>query len=143
MMFSLPSILNILSLLMLVFFIYSILGVFILHTVKDGEVLDDYTNFNNFGLAMMTLLRIATGEDWHLIMYDYMVEIPESPYYFISFVTITTFIMLNMFIMVIIQQFDEHHNNPESPVTLYKQHLKIFKKAWGTYSSMWMGWKIS
>jgi len=102
MMYSLPSILNILSLLLLVFFIYSILGVFILHTVKSGEVLDEYTNFNNFGMAMMTLLRIATGEDWHLIMHDYMTDIPESPYYFLSFVTITTFIMMNMFIMVII-----------------------------------------
>jgi hypothetical protein len=63
---------------------------------------NSYTNFNNFGQAMITLLRIATGEEWNLIMYDYFEEIPAAPYYFISFVTITTFIMLNMFIMVII-----------------------------------------
>jgi hypothetical protein len=57
---------------MLIFFIYSILGSFIFGTVKKGAILDDYTNFNNFGLAMLTLVRASTGEDWNKMMYDCM-----------------------------------------------------------------------
>ena len=29
-------------------------------------------NFTNFGMAMIILLRMATGEDWPTIMYDTM-----------------------------------------------------------------------
>jgi hypothetical protein len=57
---------------MLIFFIFAVLGVFIFGTITEGEVIDTYTNFNNFGFAMMMLLRVSTGEDWNRIMYDTM-----------------------------------------------------------------------
>jgi hypothetical protein len=68
--FSISSLLNVFCLLLLVFFIYAVLGVFIFHNIKSGEVIDDYTNFKNFGQAMMILFKVSTGEDWNLIMYD-------------------------------------------------------------------------
>jgi voltage-gated sodium channel len=103
MLYSLPSVLNVLSLLLLIFFIYAILGVFLFYRVTDGKAVDsEYTNFKNFGLAMITLLRVATGEEWNVVMYDYIDETPAAIVYFLSFVTITTFVMLNMFIMVIL-----------------------------------------
>lgn len=71
-MFSLPSLLNVFSLLMLIFFIFAVLGVFIFGNITEGDVIDDYTNFKNFGFGMMILLRISTGEDWNRIMYDTM-----------------------------------------------------------------------
>ena len=67
---SIPSLLNVFSLLMLVFFMYSILGAFIFYKVQTGTIIDDYTNFHNFGMALLILFRMATGEDWHTIMYD-------------------------------------------------------------------------
>ena len=68
--YSLPAILNVLSLLVLIYFIYAILGVFIFHGLdREGEI-TDFGNFDNFGLAMLLLLRISTGEEWNLIMYD-------------------------------------------------------------------------
>lgn len=68
--FSLPSLFNVLALLFLVFFIYSILGVFLFSEVIEGDVIDNYVNFGNFGNAMLTLFRCATGEDWYIIMFD-------------------------------------------------------------------------
>jgi hypothetical protein len=102
MIYSLPSIFNVLSLLLLIFFIFSILGVFLFHEKTSGHVVDDYTNFKNFGQAMISLIRISTGEEWNIIMYD-LADGPIAPIYFISFVVITSFVMLNMFIMVILQ----------------------------------------
>jgi hypothetical protein len=52
-MFSMPALLSVFSLLMLIFFIFAILGVFIFNEVKEGDVIDDYVNFNNFGTAMI------------------------------------------------------------------------------------------
>ena len=64
-MLSLPSLLNVLALLLLVFFIYSVLAVFIFSDVVEGRIVDPYNNFNNFGAAMLTLcsdaLQVRTG----------------------------------------------------------------------------------
>ena len=62
-MFSLPSLINVGALLMLVFFIFSVLGVFLFKKVTYGININNYNNFFNFGNAMITLFRCATGED--------------------------------------------------------------------------------
>lgn len=40
------------------------------HEVKEGELIDELSNFNNFGLALLILFRSATGEEWPDIMFD-------------------------------------------------------------------------
>lgn len=77
---SLPSLMNIGALLMLVFFIYSVLGVFLFSSVKHGKEVTNYNNFWNFGYAMITLFRCATGENWYVIMFD-MIEGSRKSYY--------------------------------------------------------------
>ena len=101
--FSLPPLSSVFSLLMLVFFIYSILGVFLFKDIKSGNIIDPvYMNFNNFSNAMILLLRVSTGEDWNRIMYDCMKESKVAPFYFISFILICTYVMLNLFVLVIL-----------------------------------------
>lgn len=46
---SLPAVMNVLSLLLLIFFVYDILGVYSFSEVKEGKIIDEYTNFNDFG----------------------------------------------------------------------------------------------
>lgn len=72
MIFSIPSLVNVFALLFLIFFIYSVLGVFLFRNITSGLVIDDYANFKNFGNAMTTLFRCSTGEDWHRVMFDTM-----------------------------------------------------------------------
>ncbi len=55
---------NVFSLLMLIFFIFAVLGNFLFPGVKEGQVIDEYNNFWNFGMAILLLMRIATGEEW-------------------------------------------------------------------------------
>lgn len=91
---------------MLVFFIYSILGVFLFKNIKHGEIIDPiYMNFGNFSNAMVLLLRVSTGEDWNRIMFDCMQQQEvawQAPLYFISFILICTYVMLNLFVLVIL-----------------------------------------
>ena len=67
---SLSSLMNVGALVLLVFFIYSVLGVFLFSDVNQGIVVDEYNNFNNFGMAMILLIRCSTGENWWVVMFD-------------------------------------------------------------------------
>ena len=89
---------------MLVFFIYSILGVSLFKDITNGEVIDPlFMNFSNFHNAMLILVRVSTGEDWNTIMYDTMKQSPYyAPAYFISFILICSYVMLNLFVLVIL-----------------------------------------
>ena len=113
--FSLPALFNVFALLMLIYFIFSILATFLFKSITEGEIINDANNFNNFGMSMLILIRISTGEDWNYIMKDTMLTeddhcIPNkncgsawSPLFFFPYMILCTFIMLNLFILVIIQ----------------------------------------
>lgn len=73
MLFSLAPMLNAFMLLMIVFFIYAVMGVFMFQRIVRGSVIDgNFMNFRNFGNAILMLFRISTGEDWDAVMYDTM-----------------------------------------------------------------------
>lgn len=141
---ALPATINIFSLLLLVFFIYAILGVYLFHEVTSGNAITSYTNFKNFHMAMIALFRISTGEDWNSIMYDceesngYIV----AAIYFGSFVTITTFIMLNMFIMIIVQEYENYESDAENIIKVFQKYSKLFKKKWAKYSAGSKGLRV-
>ena len=114
---SVDSLFNIFLLLMLIFFIMSVLGNTLFPVVFEGNVIGNYKNFTNFHQSFSLLFSISTGEDWNRIMYDCMHVEPDctpgkncvstglAPLFFICFIMIVTNIMLNLFILVIIQKF--------------------------------------
>lgn len=135
--YSLPAIFNVLSLLLLFFFIYSVMGVYLFNDITTGVVIDKYTNFSNFGVAMYSLFRSATGENWYLLMNDCSKNIGRigSYIYFCSFIIITSFIMFNLFIMVILQNYDDYQSNPQSVLKIFNKDIKKFKSCWSVYST--------
>lgn len=134
--YSLPAILNVLSLMLLIFFIYAVVGVYLFSDITQGEVINNYNNFSNFGMAMLLLFRSATGENWYIAMHDCARNLGtgSSYVYFCSFITISSFIMLNLFIMVILQNYDDYQSNPYSVFKIFNKDIKRFKNAWGLYS---------
>ena len=66
----LPQINTVFGLLLLLVFIYASLAINLFSGVMMQDSLDDKNNFRNFGTSMVTLMRFATGEDWHLFMYE-------------------------------------------------------------------------
>ena len=133
---------NVVGLVFLVFFIYSILGVFLFKDVTEGRIFNQFTSFSKFGVAMITLFRCATGEDWHLIMQDMSVQSPFAKVYFLSFITITPFVMLNLFILVLVEQFEDNFSNPDNPLENFNSHLEIFRHSWAEFTLRHQGKKI-
>ena len=88
------------------FFIYAVLGVFLFSDALPGNVINgEFMNFKNFGNAMILLLRVLTGEDWNNAMFDVSVSTGHfvAGIYFISFRLIGSDVMLNLFILIILQ----------------------------------------
>ena len=62
----------------LIFYIYAVLGINIFGSLNNHQSdLNRHASFANFGQAMLTLLRVATGEDWAVLMYQ--APIPHHP----------------------------------------------------------------
>ncbi|QDU71710.1 ion transporter [Mucisphaera calidilacus] len=123
---SVPSMVYVGVLLVILFYIYAVMGVFAFRE-------NDPVHFGNLQLALLSLFRIVTLEDWTDIMYiqmygsdvfaiDNPAAQPEQPsaqpmlavVYFVSFVLFGTMIMLNLFIGVIITSMEEAQAEAEA-----------------------------
>ena len=84
------------ALLMFIFiYIWGAIG-----TLIFGELEPD--RWGNIGVAMLTLMQVATYDDWGAIMGDVIGVYPMSWIYFISFIIINAVVLLNMVIGVIV-----------------------------------------
>jgi hypothetical protein len=141
--FALPTFVNVGGLLLLIFFIYAVLGMHLLGTIEQGEMLNDYANFSNFGLSLLTVYRMATGESWNGIMYDCEVNPPDCDpdvvgiacgaplvaiLYFVSFQLIGQFVMLNLFIAVVLENF--HTTNEKRETSITPEMFNTFQDCW-------------
>jgi len=92
---------------------------------------------------MVTLLRLMTGEEWHLVMEACRLAPPHcapeagacgtnlAHFYFPSFVVLVTLVLLNLICAVILENFTERRDKyEEQPAQLNKKHLESFLKAW-------------
>mmetsp|Transcript_5497 Transcript_5497/g.8592 ORF Transcript_5497/g.8592 Transcript_5497/m.8592 type:complete len:206 (+) Transcript_5497:5304-5921(+) len=64
----LPSIGNVGSLIMLMFFIFAVIGMNMFAGVKQQVELNENNNFTSFGMSLLLLIRCSTGENWNIIM---------------------------------------------------------------------------
>jgi two pore calcium channel protein, plant len=99
----------ILVVLLIVFFIYGVLGVFFL-TGDFSRVLQlaspDAT-FDTLSDAMLTMFQLLIGEGWHEVMYA-AIRTTNSfgiSWFFISFILIVTVLITNLFIGIVLDSF--------------------------------------
>jgi len=97
---SIPSMLHITLLMSILFFVYAVLGFHLFHE-------HDPTHWRNLAYSLLTLFRIVTLEDWTDVMYKAMELSPAYALYFVSFVVVGTFVVVNLFIAVVINNLDE------------------------------------
>jgi len=97
---SIPSMANVILLMSVIFYIYAVAGQQLFHE-HDPE------HWRNIGISLLTLFRIVTLEDWTDLMYTAMAMSPYSWIYFVSFVILGTFVIINLFIAVVINNLDE------------------------------------
>ena len=97
---SIPGMLHIVALMSLMVYIYAIIGYQLFHE-HDPE------HWRNLGISLLSLFRVVTLEDWTDIMYKAMEYHPLTWMYFVSFVVFGTFVVINLFIAVVINNLDE------------------------------------
>ena len=84
------------ALLMFIFmYVWGAIG-----TMFFGPV--DPENWGNIGLALITLVQVATYDDWAAIMGNVIEVYPYAWIFFVSFIIINAVILLNMVIGVIV-----------------------------------------
>ena len=97
---SIPSMFNVVLLMSIIFYIYAVAGHHLFHEV-------DPTHWRTLGIALITLFRIVTLEDWTDVMYAAMDRHWWAWAYFVSFVVVGTFVVINLFIAVVLNNLDE------------------------------------
>ena len=97
---SIPSMFNVMALMSIIFFVYAVAGYHLFHET-------DPEHWRHLGIALLTLFRIVTLEDWTDIMYTAMESHWWAWAYFVSFVVVGTFVVVNLFIAVVVNNLDE------------------------------------
>ncbi|XP_005988501.1 voltage-dependent L-type calcium channel subunit alpha-1S [Latimeria chalumnae] len=137
-------------LIVMLFFIYAVIGMQVFGKVAmvDGTQINRNNNFQTFPQAVLLLFRCATGEAWQEILlgcsYGKLCD-PESDYnpgeeytcgssfayfYFISFYMLCAFLIINLFVAVIMDNFDYLTRDWS---ILGPHHLDEFKRIWAEY----------
>ncbi|XP_076674531.1 calcium voltage-gated channel subunit cacophony isoform X4 [Andrena cerasifolii] len=135
-------------LIAMLFFIYAIIGMQVFGNITNdpGTAIDDHNNFQSFFAGLMLLFRCATGEAWPNIMLSCIKGRPcdvkagkQEPggcgsniayAYFVSFIFFCSFLMLNLFVAVIMDNFD--YLTRDSSI-LGAHHLDEFVRIWAEY----------
>jgi voltage-gated sodium channel len=101
---SIPRMGYIVLLMFVIFYIYAAIGSMIFDQIN--EVL-----WGDVSIAMLTLFRVATFEDWTDVMYETMAVYPMSWIYYLSFIFLTAFIFLNMMVGTVLEVMGQEHEN--------------------------------
>ena len=97
---SIPSVGHVMMLMGIIVYIYAIMGYHFFHV-------DDPQNWGSLGRSCLTLFNIITLEGWTEVMAVAMEINPYAWIYFVSFVVVGTFVVINLLIAIIINNLDE------------------------------------
>ncbi|XP_063929308.1 muscle calcium channel subunit alpha-1 isoform X2 [Zophobas morio] len=140
-------------LIVMLFFIYAVIGMQMFGKIEnlhseDGASINRNNNFGSFSQAVLVLFRSATGEAWQ----DIMLACADTPNakcdsrvaqnpddncgsdiaypYFISFYVLCSFLIINLFVAVIMDNFDYLTRDWS---ILGPHHLDEFIRLWSEY----------
>uniref|UniRef100_A0A3B4YA38 Voltage-dependent L-type calcium channel subunit alpha n=1 Tax=Seriola lalandi dorsalis TaxID=1841481 RepID=A0A3B4YA38_SERLL len=138
-------------LIVMLFFIYAVIGMQMFGKIalQDNTQINRNNNFQTFPQAVLLLFRCATGEAWQEIM---LACSPNRPcekgstnensttneecgsqfaiIYFVSFYMLCAFLIINLFVAVIMDNFDYLTRDWS---ILGPHHLDEFKRIWAEY----------
>ena len=149
-------------LLCMMLFMFSIIGRSLFSFTKLGEPneeINQHANFQTFWSSFLILMRCATGESWHVIMFDLarqyspqylcrenetyesMIENGGEPFacgtpivayvFFIMFHILVSQIFVNLFIVIIIDAFQDRDSLNKLPITFL--NIYEFSQVWCKY----------
>ncbi|KHN81661.1 Sodium leak channel non-selective protein, partial [Toxocara canis] len=127
---------------------YAYTGVILFGMVKYGQAVSKHVNFRTGSEAMVVLFRSITGEDWNDIMHDCMASPPLCYWsegasywetdcgnyygaiiYFCSFYVIITYIVRNLLVAIIMENFSLFYSSEEDALLSYAD-IRNFQTVW-------------
>lgn len=90
----------VLILIFVLLYIYAVAGVILFEGIEDSR-------FSHIGEALLTLVQIMTLSSWETVMLPILDVYPSSWPFFITFVAISSIIVLNLFIAILVDVVSE------------------------------------
>ena len=120
---ALPSMGYVLLLMFILFYMYAAVGSFIFEPINKEL-------WGDIAIAMLTLFRVVTFEDWTDVMYETMTVYPWSWTYYLSFIFFNAFVFLNMMIGIVIEKMQAENDNElsEQDIDLRDRLTRIEQK---------------
>lgn len=103
---AIPGMASIVGLLILVIYIFAVIA-----TQLFGEVAPGY--FGELPTSLFSLFQIMTGEAWPDIAEQVMSEKPWAWVFFVGYILVSTFVVLNLFIAVVVNAMDDYNTSAE------------------------------
>ncbi len=150
--FSFPALVNIGCIVFLFMFIFSCIAMNLFANIKLQENLNEDANFQTFFRSFNTLWRVATGESYNAIMHDCQIREPYcdpfkggavdphsgncgyrevSPIMFCIVLIFINYMLLNLLIAVILDNFTETQSLSDNAIT--DEHFRSFDQAWNRF----------
>ena len=146
---SLSALFNVGAILFLIMFIYAIIGMSFFGYVKKTGALNDVVNFETFLNSMLLIFRLMTAAGWNDVLDPLMIEPPDcdpdykdlsngncgnywaAVIYFYSFIIIIFLVLINMYVAVIL----ENYNNvmEQEKVGITEDDIDLFYEQWILY----------
>lgn len=126
---ALPQLGYVVALMFIIFYIYGAVGS--LFFAEINPIL-----WGDISIAMLTLFRVMTFEDWTDVMYETMAVYPLSWVFYLSFIFFTAFAFLNMVIGIVVNTLHEESDRIKleqqgrSAISLHEiyDELKLLRK---------------
>ena len=143
---SFPSLVNVGGVLGLVVFMYAVLGVNLFTYVVKQDNLTENRNFMTLSSSMLLLFQCLTGDNWSGMMIDSMVSAGTGKcsheegncgmplgglLFFVSFMLIAAFVVLNLVVAVILENFSSLGSM--RPDLVSKDDIETFKETWAEF----------
>ena len=97
---ALPQLGYVVGLMFIIFYIYAAIGSMLFAEVNP-------VLWGNVAIAMLTLFRVMTFEDWTDVMYETMEVYPYSWVFYLTFIFFTAFAFLNMVIGIVVNVMED------------------------------------
>ena len=127
MFYAIPGIASVGTIILLIFYISAVLV-----TNLFGKKFENW--FGTIGDSMYSLFQIMTLESWSMgIVRPVMEEYPYAWAFFVPFILITTFAVLNLFIGIIVdamqnQTNEDENKNDENSQSIFKEKIYSIEK---------------
>lgn len=104
---AIPGIGSIAMVMVLIFYVFAVMSVKLF-----GEAFPEW--FGTLGISFFTLFQIMTLEGWADMVREIMLSMPHAWIFFVIYILVATFTVLNLFIAVIVEAMQHEHQAEEN-----------------------------